>query len=134
MEMHRLVEEVGAEKKAETRPAAAVVAEVDDHRVGVGEERHRSGCGVAAELRIDEAVELHESDVAGQPLHLLETEVLRGCESTDAFAVFRRRFAASRLDYRLRRVADTEVRIGGEGPDARVEGLPEFLAPQPHHN
>jgi len=128
MEMHRLVEEVGAEKKAETRHAAAVVAEVDDHRVGVGEERHRGGRGVAAELGIDEAVELHESDVSGQPLHLLETEVLRGCEPTHAFAVLRRRFAASRFDDRLRRVVDPEVRIGGEGSDARVEPHGELLA------
>src|SRR5258705_6843303 len=98
MQVHRLVEKVRTEKKADSRHAAAVVAKVDDDRVRVGEERHGGDGGVATELGIDEAVEFHESDVARQALNLLEAKILRGRKVAHSIAVFRRRCNRSRLD------------------------------------
>ena len=69
-------EEVGADERDHRRVAAAVLAQVDDERVGVGEEvedrRRRSRRPTSG---VEEAAELDVADVARQPLDLLEAVV-----------------------------------------------------------
>ncbi len=68
-------EEVGADERDHAGVAAAVLAQVDDDGVGVGEEVEDGGDRLGAALGVEEAAELDVADVARQALDLLEAVV-----------------------------------------------------------
>ncbi len=74
--MGRVAEEVGADELDLGRVAAAVLAEVDDDGVAVGQEVHgRDGRGPGLVGRIENA-EIEVADIPGEPLHLAEAEIV----------------------------------------------------------
>src|SRR5262245_10231101 len=68
-------EQVAGDQANHARRAAAVLAEVDDEGVGVGEEGHRGDRRVAAEFGPVKPAEIEVADVPLKPFDLLEAEI-----------------------------------------------------------
>ncbi|AKC80602.1 hypothetical protein XB05_18965 [Xanthomonas arboricola] len=76
IESGRVIKQIAGDKRDHLRISAHVVAQIYDQGICVRHKSHRRSCGLCCEIRIGKDSELHIADVARQPLHLIECEVV----------------------------------------------------------
>lgn len=98
--------------------ATAVVAQIDNQRIGIGDQRHR---GAQGSLGIPHGVKIPQVDVADisrQGLHLADAGILRlDVVFQPALHVGRRRATVLPLGDRLHAIAHAEMPVPGRMPE-----------------
>src|ERR1035438_9422445 len=93
VEMHRLRrEKITADQRHGSWIAAAVLAQIDDDRLGIGQKIHRRRSRVSRECRRHKSVQLQVADVPRHSLDSFEPEVDARAESPFLFHLFWRWF------------------------------------------
>ena len=91
VQVHGLgAEEIAADQGDHAGRTAAVLADVDDQGVGVGQQVHRGRGRLAADLGGHEPPQVEIADVPLEPLDLLEPEVRRSARARASAPASRR--------------------------------------------
>ena len=109
--------------------ATAILAQVDDQRIGAREQRHRLRISLGDELGRAEEAQVEIADIAGQTLDTADPEAVHGhyLANHDGLLGGHRLAVRPRRGTQARRIDDAEMRILADAAQAIGQRRPEHL-------